>query len=392
MRVALLIAAKDLRQRLRDRSVLVIAVIAPLGLALIFSRLIGSSTVFHASYAVADLDGGPVAAALRHDVIGSLETSGVATVTDVATEDEARALVGNGVGAAIIIPQGFSEAISTGHPTTLAVVGSKDDFVATEIARAIAQRFGDGVASVELALSTVESLDGGSLDAAGHARVVAAARAAPPPVTLVDDVASIRQLDLTSYFSASMAIMFLFFSAQTGMTSLFAERRQGTLARILAGPVQPWTILMGKILGAFVTSVLSMVTLVVATTLLNGADWGPPAGVIALLFGVVIAALGVSALVVSFTRSAQTAAAASSAVGITLAILGGSFSPTAQAPEIMSRIALLTPHGWFMRGLGDMHGAGPQVGDALLAAGVLVAMGVVTGAIGLLRARRLVTA
>ena len=41
LRVALLIAAKDLRQRFRDRSALIFAIVAPLGLALIFSRLIG---------------------------------------------------------------------------------------------------------------------------------------------------------------------------------------------------------------------------------------------------------------------------------------------------------------------------------------------------------------
>ena len=43
MRVALLVAAKDLRQRLRDRSALLVAVVAPLGLAVIFSQLLGGS-------------------------------------------------------------------------------------------------------------------------------------------------------------------------------------------------------------------------------------------------------------------------------------------------------------------------------------------------------------
>ena len=75
-----------------------------------------------------------------------------------------------------------------------------------------------------------------------------------------------------------MAILFLFFSAQMGLVSLFEERRHGTLARILAGPVRRgpcWR----QALGGFVQALLAMTILVVATTLLIGADWGPPLGV-----------------------------------------------------------------------------------------------------------------
>jgi ABC-2 type transport system permease protein len=208
---------------------------------------------------------------------------------------------------------------------------------------------------------------------------------------LADQTTALRQLSLASYFSASMAILFLFFSAQMGLVSLFDERRQGTLGRILAGPVKPWTVLGGKILGGFVQGMLAMTVLVVATTLLIGAAWGSPLGVALVCTAAVIAALGISTLVISFTNSAEVAGAASSAVAITLGVLGGTFSPTAQAPEVMGTLALFTPHGWFMRGLGDMQGGG-TVADGLPAVGVLLAMGLVTGGIGMARARRLVKA
>ena len=54
----------------------------------------------------------------------------------------------------------------------------------------------------------------------------------------------------------------------------------------------------------------------------------------------------------------------------------------------MSALALATPHGWFLRGLGDLHGSGSLLTDCLPAVVVLLAMGVVPGAIGLVRARR----
>ena len=336
-------------------------------------------------------------------MIGSLEDGGAFTVTDLPTEAAARAAVEDGTAdAAFLVPAGFSAAIGAGQAVTLEVVGARDSGLATEIARAVAQRFGDGVVTVQLSVATALELaraggaggsggPGATPDPALQARIIGAASSARPPVILADQAAALRQLSMASYFSASMAILFLFFSAQMGLVSLFDERRQGTLGRILAGPVKPWTVLAGKLLGGFAQAMLAMTVLVVATTLLIGASWGSPLGVALVCTAAVIAALGISTLVISFTNSAEVAGAASSAVAITLGVLGGTFSPTAQGPEIMGTIALFTPHGWFMRGLGDMQGGG-TVADSLQSVVVLLAMGLITGGIGMARARRLVKA
>ncbi|HEX5827929.1 MAG TPA: ABC transporter permease [Candidatus Limnocylindrales bacterium] len=392
MRVAWLIAVKDLRQRLRDRSALLVAVVAPLGLALIFSQLLAGATSFTTTWVVADLDGGALARTLRDEVIGSLEEAGVATVTDAADEAAAIAAVEDGdADVAIVIPAGFTAAIQSGQPTVLPLTGGQDEGLSTQVARAVAQRFGDQVVAVQLSVATVASLRGEPVPPADQARIIGTAAAEAPPIVLVDEEAALRQLTLSTYFSASMAILFLFFSAQIGIISLFEERRQGTLSRILAGPVTPAAILGGKTLSSFLMGVLAMALLVGATTVLIGASWGPPLGVALVCLSGIVAAIGISTLVCSFARTAEAAGAASSAVAITLAVLGGTFSPTAQAPEIMAMLALLTPHGWFMRGLGDMQGAGADATGGLPAAGVLLAMGLVTYGIGIVRARRLVT-
>ena len=391
MRVAFLIAAKDLRQRLRDRSALLTAIVAPLGLAIIFSQLLGGVTGFSTTWVVVNQDGGYLANVLRVDVIGALERGGVAVVHDAPTEAEGLAAVDDGTDdVAFIIPPGFSDAIRAGEPVTLRVVGARDETLSTEIARSVAQRFGDEVVAVQLSVETVQTLVGPSLPPAEKARIATEAAAAAPPAALMDQQAAIRQLSLPTYFAASMAILFLLFSAQIGMVSLFGERRRGTLARILAGPVRPQTVLVGKTLAAFLMGLVAMTTLVVATTLLIDADWGPPLGVAAMVVAGIISAIGIATLVTSFAHTAQSAAAANGAVAITLGILGGTFSPTSQAPEVLATLSLLTPHGWFLRGLGDMQGTGSTAADCLPAVAVLLTMGLVTGGIGMLRARSLV--
>jgi hypothetical protein len=71
LRTTLLVAGKDLRQRLRDRSALVIAFIAPFVLAAIIGLAFGGDAAFRATYAVADADRGPVAAGFTDGVLAS---------------------------------------------------------------------------------------------------------------------------------------------------------------------------------------------------------------------------------------------------------------------------------------------------------------------------------
>src|SRR3990172_9077881 len=161
MRAALLVAAKDLRQRLRDRSVILISVLAPLGLAVVFSGLVSGVTDFHAKYSVADLDGGAIARAFREDVLGSLEQAGIATITDVDSSDAARAAVEDGdADAAFVIPAGFSNAVSYGATSTIDVFGGASSGLAVDIARSVVERFGDGVAGVQLAGETTAAVRG----------------------------------------------------------------------------------------------------------------------------------------------------------------------------------------------------------------------------------------
>jgi len=392
VRIALLIAAKDLRQRLRDRSALLVAVVAPLGLAFIFAGLLGNATSFHATYVVADLDGGHLAHALRTDVIGSLATAGAASVTDVGTDAEARSTVSDGkADTAFVIPAGFTADINAGRAVTITLVGARNSGLETAVAQALARRFGDGVVTAQLAVATTAAAMGGAMTADQAAAIAGAATSMTPPVALADSAAPLRQLSLATYFAASMAIMFLFFSSTFGIVSLFDERRRGTLARILVGPVRPSEVLIGKTLAGIGAGLLAMTVLVIATTLLIKADWGAPLGVAALALGAILAATGISTFVASFCRTAEAAGSATAAVAITLGVLGGSFFPVNQAPDIMATLTLLTPHGWFMRGLGDLHGTGAVWTDALGPAAVLLAMGVAFGGVGLLRSRKLVT-
>ena len=83
MRAALTIAAKDLKERLRDRSAIVLAVIVPLGLAFVMNLTLGPITdqAFSTDVAIADADGGAVAQAFS-GMLAEIEEAGFITVAE----------------------------------------------------------------------------------------------------------------------------------------------------------------------------------------------------------------------------------------------------------------------------------------------------------------------
>jgi ABC-2 type transport system permease protein len=139
LRTTLLVAGKDLRQRLRDRSALVIAFIAPFVLAAIIGLAFGGDDAFRASYAVADADRGPVAAGFTDGVLASPGLRDLVTVDEV-DPGEARALVERGeVDAAFLLPAGLSASVQQGRPATVTAVEAGDNPIAGQVARSLAE-------------------------------------------------------------------------------------------------------------------------------------------------------------------------------------------------------------------------------------------------------------
>jgi ABC-2 type transport system permease protein len=387
MRAALIIAGRILRQRLRDRSAIVFAVVTPLGLAIAFSFLIPNDfTEYHTHFVVVNQDDGHVGATFVNDALGGVVSSGVADVTESTSEAEAADQVRAGeAGVAIVIPPGFSDAVETGTPTQITLV--KGDYaVAFEIARSVVSQFADTIGSVQLMVATTAAT-GGSVDQATIAQAQAAMSDAAP-IASVNATTELLQANLATFYGAAMAIMFVFFATQYGSLALLADQEQGTMPRLLAAPIRPATIIFGASIAGLVLGLVSMTVLWVATTFLVHASWGSPPLVAALILAAVIAAMGISALVATIARTPRQAGALNAIVALSLAAIGGVFIPLSQAPESLVVISQITPHYWFLRGINSLAASTTGFVDILPSILVLVGMGVVLGGIGLVRAAR----
>lgn len=374
MRNLLTITGKDLRLRIRDRSVLIIAFLAPLVLAFIFDVVFGSAFGADSSF---EPDLGIVAndSPRTAQVLEDISTS-VGGTWESYTDREAAevAIEAEEVDAVFVVPPGFDAGLDQGRGGSLEVVGDVDASTSTQIASAIAESYGLSLDQIGLNI-TAAIASGGE-----PATVIQAATASPAEalVELNDSIAGVRQLDGTTSMVAGMAVFFLLFTAQVGLLSLLEERRDGTLARILSTPTRARTVLGAKALVSIVLGLTSLFVLIVAGRLILGAVWGNPLGVAILVVAAVLAAVGISALTTGLAKTPEGAGNMQGIVGTVLGLLGGVFFPIGDDGGILAALSAITPHHWFIRGLGDLAG-GQSASAVLPAVGPLLVIAAVTG-------------
>ncbi len=388
MRSALTIAAKDLKLRVRDRSAFIVGIIAPLGLAFIFNAILGDlgSGALDIRYGVLDLDGGATASQLVA-TLEDIERQGVFQLDRVDSDAAASDLVDSSeLSAVFVIPSGFSSAVEARMPATLEILGDVDQPTAASIAAAIGGAFASEIRTVQLSVATVVMAGVPGPPAAGVDDIGARAASVPPPVTIGSVEAATRELDLTTFFVAGMAIFFLFFTVQFGVLSLLEERKFGTMARLLGAPVPRLAIIAAKGFVSFTLGAVSMAVLVVSSIFLLDAQWGDPLGVTLLVLAAILSAVGLMALVAAFAKTPEAAGNIQAIVAVGLGMLGGIFFPATLGEGLIAKLSYISPHRWFMVGLADLAGGGGigVIGPSLMA---LLGIGVAGGVVAYFRLR-----
>ena len=370
---------RDLRARLRDRSALIVGVLAPLALMYVLSLMMGGYDRTKLDVGFAAIGESPVATAIRDDALRSLEDDGTLTVTERSSRDELiQAITDGDIKSAVVV--------TAGRPAAIEVLSGNDSAVSSAVLDAVSSRAAGVSDAVGRVVAAETALGGQPGDVAALSERVAAA---PPIVTVVDAGESAGGITPKTAVAAGMATFFLFFTVQFGLLGLLEERRIGVLRRVLAGPVAPWKVLLAKVGVSFVLGILSMTVLIVAARWMVAARWGPPLGVAVLVVCGVLAAVSTVTLVVGAVRNAEQAANLQGMVALILGLMGGSFFSMYAAGGVARVLTKLTPHFWFHEGLIQIS-AGRSWTGALRPAAMMLIFAAAVGIPGLLLARRTV--
>lgn len=379
MRQLWIMTASDLRQRVRDRSVLIFAVVVPLALMFVFNLTTGGATeldlepvtVVVSAPADDDLAGAVVAALTQVD--------GLEVTVERAGPDEARSRVrADSAELAVVVPAGFGDAVRNGVATTVELTEGNGSGIETDILRSVVQGVLDHLAA---GATTAAAGAASGVTAEQLGALAAQAATAGPALTLTEGVASTEQLSSNAGLVAGQAGLFLLFTVGFGVLGLVTEREQGTMARLRSLPMRPGLIVAAKGLVSYILGAVATCVLLGAGALLFDVSFGSPVAVLLLVLCAVAAGTSLMFVIARVARTAEQAGIMQSIIALLLGIAGGAFFPLA-VTGLADRVLGLNPIAAFTRGLGITSGGG-GVGD--IGAPVAIMLGFAVFGLGLSR-------
>lgn len=423
MMKTLSIAIKDTLITFRDRSALLMMLAAPLVIALVMGLAFGgaaddTSPISQIPVVIVNQDEGDLGAEfagiladIRVNTTSGEETLFLITEMDDLEAAKAEIEAGNARGV-VVFPASFSadlganEEPSGGRTAVVQVFTDPAATVSPGIVRGVVGRVAAGFNTVVIGSRlAVEQLTQALTDAVSAPSPTVLANLENLDEILAEETASFGEssaardritlsartigegegLNLLNYFVPSMAILFLMFSTFDGTRSILEEERDGTLHRLMTTPTPISEILLGKILGTFMTGILQFVVLVLVSGLVFGVDWGSePIGMALMVLATVAAATSLGALVASFARSVNQAGVLGPAITLIFAILGGNFIDFRAIPAWLTPFSKATINRWALEGFFNLAFLGQTLEEVSLNIIVLFGMAAVFFALSVL--------
>jgi ABC-2 type transport system permease protein len=142
-------------------------------------------------------------------------------------------------------------------------------------------------------------------------------------------------------------VMFVFFLINIMARSFIAERDQGTLRRLKLAPIDSVSILIGKTLPFYLTSVVQTSLLFLCGKALFQMPWGPePIYLIPVILCTSLAATSLGLLLATLVHTDQQVSSFGTSIVLVLGGISGCMFPRLWLPELMKKISLFTPHAW----------------------------------------------
>jgi len=186
----------------------------------------------------------------------------------------------------------------------------------------------------------------------------------------------------------AMTIFFAFFMGANSAESIIREDEEGTLERLFTTPTSQAIILGGKFLTVVLTLIVQVVVLLLASGLIFGIKWGQPLTVFLVTLGLIVVAAGFGVLLMSFVKNTRQTGPVMGGVLTLTGMLGGLFtSGVPNIPEAFDTVRLVMPQGWAMYGW-ELALQGSGVGGVLLPVGVMLGLGALLFAVGVILFRK----
>ena len=356
---------KELLQLRRDRLTFAMLIGVPLMQLVLFGYAINGDPR-QLPTAVVALDQGP----LVRSIVSAVRNSGYFQITEVASDSEADRLVAQGeVQFALVFPSDFSARLVRGERPVLAVYVDATDPAAT----------GQAVAALQQLPAT----------ALAHDLIgpLAALRAAPGPFDLrIHRRYNPEGLSTYNVVPGLMGVILTMTLVMMTAMAMTRERERGTLENLLATPVRPVEMMVGKILPyALIGYVQVLIVFVAARLLFDVPMVGSYALLSAMVLLFIVATLTVGFAFSTIARSQMQSMQMTMFYFLPNMLLSGFMFPFRGMPVWAQMLGETLPLTHFLRIVRGIMLKGSVLGDISGQASAIAVFTVVLGLVAMLR-------
>ncbi len=378
----LYIALLELKLFLNNRGELAFSIALPILLfALMYGALSNDSEIYTPA-SVVDLDGGVHA----RELVTRLDSLPEVEVEERTEADANGALDRSAILFAVVIPDGFSEALEAGKPAPLVFRqrgnGGDTGQIVAAIVRGIAR---DMAASSRVRVQTQRALaDSGAQPEGIESEVqtqLASLRASPPVVAEVrrpgQEPGDEAGDNLFARLLPGLIVMFVMFSVTLAAQSLVEERRTGTLERLMTTRLGVNQLFAGKFLSGVARAMFQTV-LMLSLAFIVFRPGGPLAFVELLAFTLLASAAftGVSLVIGAVARTRNQAAWAAVFFTLLMVVFGGTFFEITEG-TLLDAISKATINSYAIEAMQNIIARGERLGQQWLEMAVMASVAVV---------------
>lgn len=398
LRTALLIAGKNLRLLVRDRTALLLTFALPIVLATIFGAAMGSmgggEGMGKVEFLVEDLDESATSKALVAEL-------SKAAGLDVKAKRGVRARVAEGdAPAALLIPAGYAADLAAGTTAKLVLYRDPGQTIeqqivagnvmpvlmraaGREVGRAMMKKNlaahglgGPAAAPFEKMLDDALASDGSGAGAEGADFLSSMPKALGLEVEdVTGDGDDAPKAAGQSHAVAGIAVMMLLFSLTACGGTILEEESQGTLERLRLTPSASRAVLLGTGIFTITTGFVALIVLFAYGGLVFSVPvLRAPVALVVLSLAVASAATSLGLLLAVTCRTHKQLEGFSTLLILVMSALGGSWFPLIITPDWYQKLGHFTLNAWAMDGYQGILWYGKGLSGVLREVGVLFAI------------------
>jgi ABC-type multidrug transport system permease subunit len=380
------VAYKEFLHIYRDRRVLILLLILPPVFTLVFGHAFEAGEMKNVPALLINRDQTERAERFMSLILAN-KTFAWQTQPPSMTDEED--LLGHGVQAALIIPKGWSDSITTGAPTPLRLyLDGSDTNTAEQLEGSVQKTLGDFQLGERQVM--IDALPEDVFDLAKKLPVQVRKQfvSMMEPWTTDHKILYNPKTRFIDYVVPGVIGLILQLITVTLMASTLArEREAGTLFQLMVTSLRRREIVLGKVLPYLAISIVLILFIILLTAWHFQVQFNDPSALALICFLFLLCSLGMCLLISAISRTQTQAIQFSVFFLLPVFVLSGAFAPLEQLPKAIRYISELFPLTHFCRAfrLVNLYRATPEFYAAdliTLFAGVVITF---IGAIYLLR-------